>query len=428
VISPEKVTRPVTISSVEATLKGSPALYFEAVFGDVLDLGLLVLIALFAISGYRQGFVVGLLSFVGFVGGGVLGVVIAPPLVKSVVEGQAQQALLAIVVAFLAATFGQLIASSAGAVLRNRVTGDNARAVDAAGGAIVSVLSLLLVVWFIGLVLLNPTNYVWLNRQVNESAVLKGVNDAMPSAIGVWAGSFQGFVNSTDFPKVFSGLGGEPLVDVGPPDASVLTSPGLRHADESIVKIIGTAPECSRRIEGTGFVFAKDRIMTNAHVVAGTQGQLKIQLPSGRTLTGNVVLYDSRRDIAVIYAPGLRAPVLQFSSDAQRGDPAVVAGFPKNRSYTVKAAKISSKHSAKGPDIYRNNEVVREIYALRGTVEPGNSGGPLLAKDGKVYGVIFAAAFSDRETGYALTAAEVAPDAKGGETLTSPVSTDGCAE
>ncbi|GAA3214233.1 MarP family serine protease [Actinocorallia longicatena] len=395
---------------------------------DVLDVGLLVLIALFAVSGYRQGFVVGLLSFVGFVGGGVLGVVIAPPLVKSVVDGQAQQALLAIVVAFLAATFGQLIASSAGAVLRNRVTGNNARAADAAGGAVVSVASLLLVVWFIGLVLLQPTSWEWLNKQVNQSSLLNGVDDAMPQAIGDWAGSFKGFVNDTDFPKVFNGLGGEPLVDVGPPDASVLTSPGLRHADESIVKIVGTAPECSRRIEGTGFVFAKDRIMTNAHVVAGTEGELKIALPSGRTLSGNVVLYDSNRDIAIIHAPGLRAPVLQFSPDAQRGDPAVVAGFPKNRSYTVKAAKISSKHTAKGPDIYRNNEVVREIYALRGIVEPGNSGGPLLAKDGRVYGVIFAAAFSDRDTGYALTAAEVAPDAAAGQSATQPVATGRCAD
>ncbi|WP_460364029.1 MarP family serine protease [Actinocorallia lasiicapitis] len=395
---------------------------------DVLDLILLVLVALFAVSGYRQGFVVGLLSFVGFVGGGVLGVVIAPPLVKSVVDGQAQQALLAIVVAFLAATFGQLIASSAGAVLRNRVTGSNARAADAAGGAVVSVASLLLVVWFIGLVLLQPTNFIWLNRQVNESTVLNGVDDAMPSAIGEWAGSFKGFVNRTEFPKVFSGLGGEPLVDVGPPDASVLTSPGLRHADESIVKIIGTAPECSRRIEGTGFVFSKGRIMTNAHVVAGTEGELRIQFPDGRSATGHVVVYDSARDIAVVYAPGLRAPALQFSGDAQRGDPAVVAGFPKNHSYTVRAAKISSKHQAKGPDIYRADQVTREIYALRGTVEPGNSGGPLLAKDGRVYGVIFAAAFSDRNTGYALTAAEVAPDATAGQSATQPVNTGRCAE
>ena len=106
----------------------------------VLDLILLVLVVLFGVSGYRQGFIVSLLSFVGFVGGGVAGVLIAPPIAEAAVDGAAQQALLAIVVAFLAATFGQLAASSLGAVLRNRVTGLNARTADAVGGTFVSAL------------------------------------------------------------------------------------------------------------------------------------------------------------------------------------------------------------------------------------------------------------------------------------------------
>ncbi|WP_460303094.1 MarP family serine protease [Actinocorallia aurea] len=401
--------------------------------GDhLLDVILIVLIVLFAISGYRQGFIVGLLSFVGFVGGGVLGVLIAPPLVTWVVEGEAQQALLAIVIAFLAATFGQLIASSAGAVLRNRVTGDSARALDAAGGAVVSVLSLMLVAWFIGVVLLDQSPIRALSRQVHSSAVLRGVDQAMPLAADKWAESFDRFVGNTDFPKVFNGLGGEPLVDVGPPDKSVESSPALTKARRSIAKIVGTAPDCTteprqRRIEGTGFVFAPERLMTNAHVVAGTEGPLSIQVGS-REYEGEVVLYDYSRDVAIIHVPGLRAKALKWDTEAERGDPAVVAGFPKNRPYTVRAAKISSRQNAKGPDIYRSGDVTREIYALRGTVEPGNSGGPLLTEDGAVFGVIFAAAMSDRDTGYALTAAEVMPDADAGRNATVPADTRQCAD
>ncbi len=202
------MTRLNGISSLQGTGKPAISLYFEAVLGDhVLDLILLLLIVLFAVSGYRQGFIVGLLSFVGFVGGGILGVVIAPPLVKWVVEGAAQQALLAIVIAFLAATFGQLLASSAGAMLRNRVTGDHARIVDAAGGAVVSVMSLLLVAWFIGIVLLDQSPIRVVAKQVHNSAVLEAVDGAMPYAAGQWAESFDKFVDGTEFPKVFNGLG-----------------------------------------------------------------------------------------------------------------------------------------------------------------------------------------------------------------------------
>jgi S1-C subfamily serine protease len=59
-------------------------------------------------------------------------------------------------------------------------------------------------------------------------------------------------------------------------------------------------------------------------------------------------------------------------------------------------------------------------------VRPGNSGGPLLAPDGRVYGVVFAAAVSVKDTGYALTASEVLPDARAGRTATVPVSTEAC--
>jgi S1-C subfamily serine protease len=168
--------------------------------------------------------------------------------------------------------------------------------------------------------------------------------------------------------------------------------------------------------------------MTNAHVVAGAKGKSEIFALNGRKYAGRVVLYNPARDIAVLYVPGLNLPLLKFDEHAQSRDPAVVAGFPKNLGFRARAARIRAKQSAKGANIYRSGQVLREIYAIRGLVEPGNSGGPLLAESGGVYGVIFAAALDDKDTGYALTAGEVAPDAQAGASLTQSVSTQGCSD
>ncbi|ACZ00364.1 Colicin V production protein [Thermomonospora curvata DSM 43183] len=399
------------------------------VLGDhVLDLILLLLVVLFAVSGYRQGFIVSLLSFAGFIGGGVVGVLVAPPIAETVVDGTAQQALLAIIIAFLSATIGQLAASSLGAVLRNRVTGNNARAADAVGGALVSTLSLLIVAWFFG-TMLSGAKIEWLRTQVNASAVLEGVDTVMPERSRTWFSSFQQFVDSSEFPRVFYGLGGESVVEVPPPNENVRNSPALAVARRSIFKLVGTAPECQRKIEGTGFVYSPERIMTNAHVVAGVRGPIDVISYDGRRLgRGRVVLYDPRRDIAVLYVPGLTARPLEFGGPARTRDDAIVAGFPKGHGFTADAARVRAHLKATGPDIYHSGEVVREIYAIRGKVEPGNSGGPLLAPDGTVYGVIFAAALGSPSTGYALTAEEVEPDAVTGRTATVPVGTGACSD
>jgi S1-C subfamily serine protease len=70
--------------------------------------------------------------------------------------------------------------------------------------------------------------------------------------------------------------------------------------------------------------------------------------------------------------------------------------------------------------------VTRQIYEIRAVVQSGNSGGPLLSSDGRVYGVVFAAAVGVSDTGFALTAAQVAPAAQAGGQATSAVSTMGC--
>src|SRR6516162_10475962 len=125
----------------------------EVVRVDLLDLALVVLAAAFAISGYRQGFIVGSLSFIGFVGGAVLGAQFGPAISRAIVGGQTQQDVVAVILLVSFAIIGQFVASSIGAAMRSTVTWRSATVLDSVGGAIVSMVSVLLIAWVVGSVL-----------------------------------------------------------------------------------------------------------------------------------------------------------------------------------------------------------------------------------------------------------------------------------
>ena len=391
--------------------------------GDALDVVLAVAALLFAVSGYRQGFVVGVLSFVGFFGGGVLGARAAPSVAESGFLVDLPRPVVGLGVVFLAATVGQLLATLVGAALRNRLTWRPARAVDAVGGAVVSVVSLLLVAWLIGTAVAS-SSITALASQVRRSVVLQTVDDLVPPQGQRFFASFRRLIDDRGFPEVFGGLAPTQVTEVEPPDPAVAGSGVVEAARPSILKITGVAQDCRRRIEGTGFVYAPERVMTNAHVVAGVDAP-EVEVGE-ELLPGRVVLFDAGRDIAVLAVPGLERPPLAFAGEADSGANAIVVGYPQDGPFRADAARIRGTQRARGPDIYQERTVVREIYALRGLVRPGNSGGPLLAAEGGVYGVIFAAAADDEQTGYALTADEVAEPARVGAAATEAVDTRTC--
>lgn len=391
----------------------------------MLDAVLVVLLLLFAITGYRQGFIVGIFSFVGFIGGGVIAALTAPNHIQEWVADPGRQALLAIAVVFLSAALGQFLASYLGTLVRNRVTWDSARVVDALGGALISALSVLLVAWFIGSTVINSA-LPFVATQVKDSRVLQSVDALMPESAHQGFSEFRRVVDQSAFPQVFSGLGTGELAEVEPPDPDVLTTPELIEASRSVVKVLGTAPTCQRRVEGTGFAYAPDRIMTNAHVVAGVTDDLRVVTRDGHQIEATLVLFDSAQDLAVLHVPGLELEPLEFNHEAFQGDDAVVAGFPRNSGFTAVPARIRAQQMAQGPDFYHDSQVSREIYQVRAVVRPGNSGGPLLAPDGSVYGVVFAAATNEQETGYVLTADEVADNARQGIENDTEVSSERC--
>jgi S1-C subfamily serine protease len=380
--------------------------------GDLLDLALLVIAAAFAVSGYRQGFIVGSLSFIGFVGGAVLGAEFGPSIAHAIVGGQTQQDVVAVILLVSFAIIGQFVASSVGAAMRQTMTGRGSTTIDAIGGSGVSVLSMLLIAWAIGSVLISSP-FTMVDQQVNNSVVLGTLDKVMPSPAKTMFSEFRRMLASGPFPQVFSDIGAAHLFPVQAPDPAVLNSPGYQAAKSRVVKVQGTAPSC-------------DRVLTNAHVVAGvTQGPV-VTTPDGTTHRASVVFYDPQVDIAVLYVSGLNMTPLHFAGQAPNGANAVVAGYPLDHPFTAVAARIGGMQSAVGPDIYQTGQVTRQIYEIKAVVEPGNSGGPLLSPDGTVYGVVFAAAVGTPDTGFALTAAEVAGDANAGARQTFPVSTQSC--
>jgi S1-C subfamily serine protease len=161
-------------------------------------------------------------------------------------------------------------------------------------------------------------------------------------------------------------------------------------------------------------------------VVAGTR-QVGVQVSASDVLPATVVLYDSRRDVAVLDVPQLNAPALRFApAAAKRGDSAVVLGYPEDKGFTVRAARIRSEQMVSGNDIYGHHSVSRDVYSVRAIVRSGNSGGPLLSYSGTVYGMVFATALDSADTGYALSVSEIRADAVAGKTLTDPVGTGAC--
>jgi S1-C subfamily serine protease len=390
-----------------------------------LDVLVLVLALSFAVSGFRQGFLTAALSFLGFFGGAVLGAQVADPVASRFAEDSSWRIAAAVAVVLGFALAGQVVAVWVGRELRSRLTWRPAQRVDAVLGALVSALAVLLVVWMVATPL-AAAPYPQLAAAVRDSQLVRAIDQVVPRPVRALYSSLRDVVRAYDFPEVFGPLVPTRVRDVPEPDARLAAGAAVARAKPSVLKITGVAGSCARRVEGSGFVYAPERVMTNAHVVAGvSRPQVEV---GGEQRTATVVLYDPARDVAVLRVPGLGRRALPFSThEADTNDDAIVVGYPEDGPFFVGPARIRDRLHIRGPDIYDDRTVTREVYSIYGDVRSGNSGGPLLAPDGSVYGVIFAAAIDQQRTGFVLTAAEVADDARAGRTATEAVPTGDCA-
>jgi S1-C subfamily serine protease len=389
---------------------------------NLLDWLLLLLVAAYALSGYWQGFVTGAFATAGLLLGGLLGIWLAP-----IALGQADPSIWvslgALFIVILAASLGQALFQYAGARLREKITWQPARAVDAVGGAVLSAVAVLIVAWALG-VAISGSRIGQVTPMVRESAVLAKVNSALPQSAGNLLQAFNNVVGTTFFPRYLEPFAPERIVDVQPGPERLLHDPDVLRAEESVLKVRGSN-DCGRGVEGTGFLYAADRLMTNAHVVAGVDDP-EVEI-DGESVDADVVYYNADLDVAVLDVETGSLPTLPFDTSAGPEDGVAILGYPQDGPYDVQVGRIRSEQRLRSPDIYGEGTVIREVFSLRGLVRPGNSGGPIVTSAGDVAGVVFAASVTDDDTGYALTADQVADSAAEGRISTDEVSTGDCA-
>ena len=388
---------------------------------NLLDWLLLLLVLAYALSGYWQGFITGAAATAGLLLGGLLGIWLAP-----IALGDADPSLLvtlgALFIVIVAASLGQASFQYAGARLRSRITWQPVRALDAVGGAALSAAAVLLVAWALG-VAVSGSRIAGITPLVRSSTVLAQVDKALPTSADQLLQAFNGVVGTGFFPRYLEPFAPERIVEVAPGNERVLRRPAVEAVRPSVLKIRGTN-RCGSGIEGSGFVYAPNRVMTNAHVVAGVDAP-QVQVGE-ETVQGEVVYYNPDVDVAVVEVDTGTAPVLEFG-DAAPEDAIVILGYPEDGPYDARAGRIRAEQRLRSPNIYGNGTVIREVFSLRGLVRPGNSGGPIIDPRGDVVGVVFAASVTDAETGYALTRDQVQVAAEQGRLGSDPVSTGACA-
>lgn len=389
-----------------------------------LDVAVLAVAFIAAISGWRSGAVGSLLSFIGVLLGAIAGVLLAPHIVSQIAAPRAKLfAALFLILALV--VVGEVAGVVLGRAVRGAIQNRAIRFIDSVIGVGVQLVVVLTAAWLLATPLTQSKDQPELAAAVRGSRVLAKVNDAAPPWLKTVPKRLSALLNTSGLPAVLEPFSRTPVIPVASPDPALVDNPVVAAAAPSVVKVRSLAAGCQKVLEGSGFVISPDRVMTNAHVVAGSNS-VQVYV-GGNPLDATVVSYDPSVDIAILAVPHLASPPLPFAeTEAKSGASVVVLGYPGGGTFTATPARIRENIKLNGPDIYRDPApVTRDVYTIRATVEQGNSGGPLIDLNGHVLGVVFGAAVDDPDTGFVLTASEVAGQlAKIGDT--QPVAVGGC--
>ncbi|CAJ1579027.1 acid resistance serine protease MarP [[Mycobacterium] wendilense] len=383
-----------------------------------LDIAIVAIAFVAAVSGWRSGALGSLMSFVGVVLGAVAGVLLAPHLVDNI-DGARTKLFAALFLILALVVIGEIAGVVLGRAVRGALRNTGLRFIDSLIGVGTQVLVVLIAAWMLATPL-TTSDQPNLAAAVRGSKVLSQVDEVAPEWLRTVPKRLSALLDTSGLPDVLEPFGRTPIVEVDPPDAALADSLVVEAVRPSVVKIRGVAPGCQKVLEGTGFVVAPNRVMSNAHVVAGSDS---VTIESdGETYDATVVSYDPNADISVLDVPNLPARALPFAEEpAVTGTDVLVVGYPGGGEFAATPARIREIIELNGPDIYRTTTVMREVYTIRGTVRQGNSGGPLINRGGQVVGVIFGAAVDDTDTGFVLTTNEVSQQfAKIGNTERAP--------
>ncbi len=390
----------------------------------VVDAVLIVLAVIAFAVGWSNGAIRQAGSLVGLIVGLWAGLALAPIVVGWLagmgLNGLSQRTIVAAIVILVCASVAYGLATALAGMLGKLVRHGPIRWLDSLAGSVLGLLTWAVLVWlFAGFA--QATNLAAVVEAASTSRVVAALDSIAPLPSSTVLGAVDDAMAQAGLPQVFEG--GESIRAIAPPDPNVPAAVNSESA--SVVKVLAAKPGCGVDSEGSGWIEAPGRVVTNAHVVAGSDTIFVKDSSSGRSLQATLVAFDPERDLAVLQVGGLTGQPLPLGKDLASGDSAYAAGYPGDGPYTVSAERVREKLVARGGDIYQRATVDREIYSLRGPVRPGNSGGPLFDSSGKVAGVVFARSTTDPETGYALTLAELRPVLA--SVGSAPVSSGGCA-
>lgn len=342
---------------------------------------------LLAFYGYVQGFIVGVLSLVGFALGAFLGTRLAP-LLLSDGSHSAYAPLLGLAGALLA---GGVFASGlegVGSRMRSALHIPYFKQVDGLFGAALTACVGLGIAWIIGAVALDSSGSPPLRDEIQGSTILRALDQLLPPSGPI----LDALARFDPLPSVRG-----PEADVVNPTRRVLASQGVRAARPSVVRVYGTA--CGLGVEGSGWVAAPQLVVTNAHVVAG-EADTTIQIGgSGSGHQAQVVRFDPHDDIAILRVPGLTLPRLAVAARSPSGTPAAILGYPLDGAFDAEPGRIGQTETVRTQNAYGEGHVQRSITALRGRVRPGNSGGPMVDAHGRVVATVFASITGTRHAG-----------------------------
>jgi S1-C subfamily serine protease len=371
-----------------------------------VDVLVVLWVALFALQGAYRGLVAQALSLVGLAIGALAGSWIAPKLLSEGSPWVSIASLLGAVVG--AALLGAASATLAETPRRFLSFRPGLRAADSVGGAAIGAALGLALAWLIAVVAVQQPS-LGFRQDVRQSTILPRLMRAVPPDRVL-----QALARFDPFPELTLSGGRLP-----PPDPSVLQTPGATAASGSVVKIYGTA--CGLGIQGSGWVVRRDLVATNAHVIAG-EHDTNVLAPNGQSLSARVVYVDSQNDVAMLRVDGLRTAPLAITGSDDYPRPVAILGYPRDVALVGVAATAGAPRTVIAPNAYGRHVGPRSVVPLRGRVEPGESGGPVVDSDGGVVAMIFGGA-KDGGNGFAVPVSVVRdalPEA------TQPVSSGPC--
>ena len=387
---------------------------------NVLDWVLIVLVALFVLSGWRKSFLVALGGIVGVLAGATAAFFAVP--VVSVWVKDPTWRIVALVLVFVALlAIGHGLGEALAARIRNWMDMPRPRWWGRAGGALIHLAVSAFVISGLAFTF-SALGLPALSTQIADSKMVAGSRAVTPAPVQRALGQARSLVAGLPLPELLT----PPTTheDVTVPAAPIVT-PSIQAARQSVARITGTAEECGVNQTGTSFVIAQDRVITNAHVVAGVDRPV-VETADGRALTGRVVSFDPVRDVAVVAVDGLDLPALRLGGDLSTGDTAEFMGFPAGGPFTSLPAAVQSERTVSVPNIYGQKASALQIYQLAADVQQGNSGGPLLDADGRVTGMVFAKAKDRADVGYALTLDELRAAVRQAPSRSQAVSSGSC--